>query len=163
MVTIDVQLSDSSIRNAIKKLEKIQYELPQRANICAKKLATLGEKELNTNISGIWNFDGNEAGTTSVEQTQVSTELHWRGNQVDFLEFGTGPIGAMLPYNITLPIQWKYGNTAWVYFKDDKYHYTRGIPAYAPMLHASEFMRNKANVYKAYKGLLGKKVEVDNG
>lgn len=161
MVNIDIALSTSSLQRAVNKLRNLSDSLQRKSNYCAMQLAKEGESELATQITFIADFDGNDAGTIDSLMTDNGAELHWRGDQVDFLEFGTGPTGNVLPYNDegAKPSYWEYRTSPWYYYNATigATIETYGIPAYAPMLNTAIKLADKETILSKYKGILSRR------
>lgn len=108
--------------------------------------------------------DGNQTGTTSLRHITGVSEVRWSGDQILFLEFGTGITGINNPYpdNVVMglvsyqPQQYHgiSGNEYW-HYQDEvtgAFEKTYGVPAYAPMytvfLDAEQII--KAGGFKAF-------------
>ena len=160
---ISVDLSKRSLNAAIRQLKQLKKSLPDKIERKNQQLVEEGKNILDTNISNIPNFDGNDKGMTFGTAVDLNAKIEWQGEQVQFLEFGTGIVGSRQAYEGELPPGWEYGKGKYSgRHEDGHWHYSKnggepiltyGIPAYAPMLHASEELKTK--IAEIYKGLLG--------
>lgn len=160
---IRVELSKRGLKSAIRQLKQLNKSLPDKIERKNQQLVEEGKNLLDVNISNIPNFDGNDKGITFGTAVDLNGKIEWQGEQVQFLEFGTGVVGRQQSYEGELPPGWEYGKGKYSgRHEDGHWHYSKnggepiltyGIPAYAPMLHASEELRTK--IPEIYKGLLG--------
>lgn len=150
----EIPLSQKGVDKTLRSLKRLRkqltssYEgtLPELEETAANSLL----ETLNGHISAISHPDGNFADPMDVSVRSVpgfGTRLIWSGNQVAFLEFGTGAVaietgGYDLP-DVHLSAGYEHqrlhGELApseWWGYKDrstGESARTRGIPAYAPM------------------------------
>ena len=137
---ITMNLSVSSIQNAIKELRQYQQDLNRKCEELAHRLADEGviiakmevlsfpavcTGELLESIS-----DKPGAVITNGSQWIISTGCPW----AKFVEFGTGVVGQNNPHPEPGLANWKYdvnqhGEAGWFYFKDGEWHWTKGMPS----------------------------------
>lgn len=160
---IEVKLSRRDLKKAIRQLKELKRSLPEKIESKNQQLVEEGKTILDTNIANISDFDGNEKGSTFGTAVDLNATIEWQGDQVQFLEFGTGIVGSHQPYEGEVPSGWEYGKGKYSgKHADGHWHYSKnggepiltyGIPAYGPMLHTSEELKTK--IPEIYKGLLG--------
>lgn len=163
MVNIELDLSVGGIDRAMKELTRLKSSLEDKVEGKTKKLVEEGKTILDEKIQMINNYDGNEKGTTYGTAVANMGNIEWKGDQIAYLEFGTGIVGRQNPYPSSTPVPWEYANSTysrrhtdghWSYKNaNDELVRTYGIPAYAPMLKTSEELKKK--IPEIYKGLLG--------
>lgn len=94
-------------------------------------------EDLRDNISYITDRDGNLAGSQEIIHTRNISVIRWTGDQIRFLEFGTGTQGVNQPYPGQLMnlIGYDPVDHSWSYWDREtaSVKKTDGIPAYAPM------------------------------
>lgn len=148
---IKVDLSQSSVENAIKELKKYKLELAKKNREFIQAIESLGYTVLNSNVFSISHYyRGDDISVQSTHNTKgnsyvVSATISVRGEQCAFIEFGAGvtfntnagaslhpkgqelgmTIGSYNPSskNATSPTGW---------FKPGGEH-TYGVPTYAPL------------------------------
>lgn len=138
--TITFNLSVSSVKAAIKDLEDYKKDLANKCNMLSQKLAEKGVEIAKLKIG---EYDAIYTGEllTSINCEQgavvqdgakwiVYTNCPW----AKFVEFGTGIVGSKSPHHDTSIIGWKYdvnehGEEGWFYFRDQKWHWTKGLPS----------------------------------
>jgi len=162
-----VPLSVVSIRKLRRNLNALAKELKgdlggdiERA-MC-RKMAT----KVQSNFAGMTDLDGNYLGgenpnaSLKVEPALEGHELVWRGEQIAYLEFGTGATGAMGSYGGTAMAKAGYHpdptKKSWGY-EDAKLggQISHGIPPYAPMYDASRILHSPVMKEPAIKLLNG--------
>ena len=119
--TITFNLSVSSVRAAIKDLEDYKKDLANKCNMLSQRLAEKGVEIAKLKIGAVVQ-DG--------AKWIVYTNCPW----AKFVEFGTGIVGSKSPHPDTSIIGWKYdvnehGEEGWFYFRDQKWHWTKGLPS----------------------------------
>lgn len=94
--TIQIRLSDSSIKAAIKDLEATKRKLENLQTELVKRLLEIGAESVRTTLSG-HTYTGETIGTVDVEIAtrggEVRGVLSVGGQAILFLEFGAGLIG----------------------------------------------------------------------
>lgn len=147
-ITVDVPLSSKGISATTRALRKIKQEYSVDGDFdeaIRVNAAQLLLDALDDNIAMIVDPDGNTTGTTSLKHITGVSEIRWSGDQILFLEFGTGVTGINDPYpDSTIMSIVSYqpeqyhgieGNEYWTYHDEitGAYEKTYGVPAYAPM------------------------------
>ena len=137
---ITMNLSVSSIQNAIKELRKYQNDLNRKCEEFCRRLADEGviiakmeimsfpavcTGELLASIE-----DKPGAVITNGSQWVIYTGCPW----AKYVEFGTGIVGKNNPHPEPGLANWKYdinqhGEAGWFYFKDGEWHWTKGMPS----------------------------------
>lgn len=137
---ITMNLSVSSIQNAIKEIRQYQSDLNRKCEELAHRLADEGviiakmeimsfpavcTGELLESIS-----DKPGAVITNGSQWVIYTGCPW----AKYVEFGTGIVGQNNPHPEPGLANWKYdinqhGEAGWFYFKDGEWHWTKGMPS----------------------------------
>jgi hypothetical protein len=147
MKTITVELSVDSCNKAIEELKKYQKEIKPKLDEVCKRLAEIGSQEASARARG--SKEGNDDIAFSVEKIDNGYKLVMSGEDVYFVEFGTGD-QVSAHYDTSVPVaygswsaehsQMLWKNGFWYY---DKVRYT-GTPAYMPMYYAERKMREEA-------------------
>ena len=148
MKSIAIELSKESCAKALKELEKYQKEIKPKLDEVCKRLAEIGKEEALSVINGISLQDGNAVERVDVVQIENGYKLVMEGEDVYFIEFGTGD-GVSAHYDTSVPVAWGswsaehsqmlFTKGFWYY---DKVRYT-GTKAYMPMYHAEKKMREE--------------------
>lgn len=146
---LDIDAFDTrSIDAAIKQLRTLQAKLDAAPEKAAEKAADRAATIVAQNLIGIPDYDGNSPGDVFNNKSGQGERLvGMTGEQVEFLEYGTGVVGqtSQKPDGMNIPADWAYNtgthihNNHWVY--NDMRHggwptMTSGIPAYAPVYNA---------------------------
>lgn len=137
---IKVSLSQSSIQNAIHEIEAYKQELMRKTQVFAKRLTDEGVILAKVKISQypavytgeLFNSIADEPGAiiTNGSQWIIYTGCPW----AQFVEFGTGVVGAENPHPNPGLSNWKYdvnehGESGWFYYKEGEWHWTKGMPS----------------------------------
>lgn len=148
MKTLVLELSPTSCNKALKELEKYQKEIKPKLDEVCKRLAEIGKEEALSVINGISLQDGNAVERVDVVQIENGYKLVMEGEDVYFIEFGTGD-GVSAHYDTSVPVAWGswsaehskilFTKGFWYY---DKVRYT-GTKAYMPMYYAEKKMREE--------------------
>lgn len=133
-------LSAKSFRKLAKKVRDYRKSLPEKCEEFAYRLAEEGVAIAQLKIlsfdavmSGdLLNSMNLEAGDIYSDGAKyyIYTDCEW----AQFVEFGTGIEGAENPHPDTGIVGWKYdiknhGEEGWYYYKDGKWHWTKGMPS----------------------------------
>lgn len=154
--SIKMTLSQSSVRRAIKELEKYSRWVQRKTRELGEQLAYIGAQEAASRF-GAAIYDGDNSVKVNVSHSTASGGTVWTisasGQAVAFIEFGAG-----VYHNPSEPYPNRPANVArigeygegkgkrqgWVYFGEDgEKHFTRGNPAAMPMFYASEEMKSR--------------------
>lgn len=150
---IKMDLSVSSIENAINELKSFRDSLERKKDKLLEELANIGVKEASVRFTTAM-YDGVNDSSVSLETTADGYAIVAEGRAVAFIEFGAGVYhNSGEPYPNPRPDGivgiGEYGKgygkrQAWG-FKDDSGELviTHGNPAAMPMWYASEEMRSK--------------------
>lgn len=155
----EFELTTKSVNSLIRDVDSLINEL--ESGKILGKVARESKNELKNRVDTISNYDGNDIGKIESILTENEFELLWSGEQVAFLEFGTGVIGKMARHP-DLPSEWVYGSGksvnkdgSWVYNSDMGRIRTFGIPAYAPMYYTG--VKAREILVDRYKEVLNAK------
>lgn len=159
---ISADLSQNSIRNAIKEIELYQKNFNSKIGIVMERLSAIGFETVVSNLPTSQAVTNHKiAWTDNVKIIQITAT----GTLVLFFEFGSG-----IYYNSgnANPWQGKYGmgvgtypeqthafdKNGWVYYgNDNQFHHSYGIKATMPMYKASKMMLElaKAEIREVFK------------
>ena len=160
---IKMNLSVSSIEDAIKQLTAYRNSLDTKKDMLLEKLANIGVKEASVRFTTAM-YDGVNDSSVSLETISDGYAIVAEGHAVAFIEFGAGvyhnpgePYPNPRPEGIVGIGEYGKGHgkrQAWG-FKDDSGELviTHGNPAAMPMWYASEEMRN--NILKIAREVFG--------
>jgi hypothetical protein len=164
---ITMTLSQSSIQNAIKEIEKYKNSLEYKSRILAEKLAQKGVEIARVQIASLDAIFTGEL----IESVHSEYKSSIKGGAIfavvadsthaAFVEFGTGMIGSKTPYP-KLPdgVSWQYasgktihqlvdGRYGWFYQIDGQWYFTEGMPSRPFMYNTSlELMRQVVKTAK---------------
>lgn len=87
--TIELELNTESIKKAIKELTEYSNSLEEKAQRLAVELAEIGKPVVESHYS-MGSAEGNRDFVVTVEPRKRGCVLSAKGNDVCFLEFGTG-------------------------------------------------------------------------
>lgn len=148
MERIVLELSVASCEKAIKALKEYQKDIKPKLDEVCKRLAEIGRDEALSIINSIPTTAGNTVERVDVVKTENGYKLVMEGEDVYFIEFGTGD-GVSAHYDTSVPVAWGswsaehsqmlFNNGFWYY---DNVRYT-GTPAYMPMYYAEKKMREE--------------------
>lgn len=162
--TLKANLSISSIKQLQKDLEKYKSDITYKAQLLAEKLAERGVEIARVRVAeydAIYTGEllasiNYEYGGVIKDGAKwiVYTDCPW----APFVEFGTGIVGANSPHPNTSIVGWKYdvnehGEKGWFYFKDGKWHWTKGMPSRPFMFETS--MQLMKEITKVAKEVFG--------
>lgn len=147
MKTIAIELSVDSCNKAIEELKKYQKEIKPKLDEVCRRLAEIGAQEATVRV--LRNREGNDDASFSVEKIDNGYKLVMSGEDVYFIEFGTGD-QVSAHYDVSVPVaygSWSVEHSQMLWNKGfwyyDKVRYT-GTPAYMPMYYAERKMREEA-------------------
>ena len=150
---IEMNLSASSIDNAIKELREYLYSLERKKDKLLEELANIGVREASVRFTTAM-YDGVNDSSITLEPITDGYCIKAEGKAVAFIEFGAGvyhnqgePYPNPRPSGIVGIGEYGHGRgkrQAWG-FTDDSGNLviTHGNPAAMPMWYASEEMRSK--------------------
>jgi phage gpG-like protein len=133
---ITIQLSEESIKAAIKELNKYKRELSQKANLLVQRLVEAGVEIAKQEVLTLGAFDSGELHDSldGLMYTDGARGIIFTNcGHCAFVEFGTGVVGAASPHP-TLPWQYDvndHGEKGWVYYdeKQGRFRWTKGMPS----------------------------------
>lgn len=159
--TINLTLSSRSIKQAIKELKEYENDLKKKTKLFVERLAQEGFDVANATVKldlpfydiGAYDAEVLEP-KVKVEGNRVKATLTFQGDDILFIEFGTGiryssishpMLGDEFPYGAgTYPGKGHWDNPKGWWYKDDvtgeKVH-TYGNPALMPMYEASTMIQ----------------------
>lgn len=145
--TIDMNLSQSSIQSAIKKLERYKRQLATGNKQLVDKLGKLGEEYVQENSK----YTDCDPGTVSHKTNAYGAwntavcQVNWTGSEITFIEFGAGVYFNGNPHGSPHPKGSQMGMTIGDYgyhqglkesWKKPDGEWTHGTPALMPMWRA---------------------------
>lgn len=149
MKTIAIELSVDSCNKAIKELQEYQKRIRPKLDEVCRQVAEVGRDEALSIINGIRLQDGNAVERVDVVPTDNGYKLVMEGEDVYFIEFGTGN-GVSAHYDVSVPVAWgswsaEHSQMLWNkgFWYYDNVRYT-GTTAYMPMYYAERKMREEA-------------------
>lgn len=149
MKTIAIELSVDSCNKAIKELQEYQKRIRPKLDEVCRRVAEVGRDEALSIINGIRLQDGNAVERVDVVPTDNGYKLVMEGEDVYFIEFGTGD-GVSAHYDVSVPVAWgswsaEHSQMLWNkgFWYYDNVRYT-GTTAYMPMYYAERKMREEA-------------------
>ena len=149
MKTIAIELSVDSCNKAIKELHEYQKRIRPKLDEVCRQVAEVGRDEALSIINGIRLQDGNAVERVDVVPTDNGYKLVMEGEDVYFIEFGTGD-GVSAHYDVSVPVAWgswsaEHSQMLWNkgFWYYDNVRYT-GTTAYMPMYYAERKMREEA-------------------
>jgi len=157
MITINVTLGTEGINELKQYVQSLQGKLDTVLEKAEERVAEYGRNQLE-NFAPTTSIDGNMPGSVFVDDDGTMHRVVYAGEDVAYIEFGTGYVGENNPYpdEITLnKAGWDYdvnehGAKGWVYRRKDNglYRHSRGMKPEAPVLKAKNETR------KAVKGIV---------
>lgn len=157
--TIDIDLSEASINNAIQELDAFAEWIQAKTKALNERLALIGQEKAQTGFDANALYDGDDR---EVRVTAYPEADGWvviaDGHAVAFIEYGAGVwFNGSEPYptsgEIVRPPEvagiGEYGKgqgkrDVWVFVdREGRKHFTRGTPADMPMFRATETIRNE--------------------
>lgn len=162
----EVALGVDNIRSLRQKILALQRAM--REEIGSEVTSVLGARVREDVIDGIptdvRDMDGNYLGVENADDAVtvkhgIANEAHvfWRGEQIAFIEYGTGASGASAGYPGVMAPGYSPDPTKalWVY-KDAKFGpvLSRGITPYAPMYQAALLARHSGYAAEVAKPIL---------
>ena len=152
MKKITIQLSEKSINEAIKEINRYKKWVDEKTKLLIEKLAIIGAQEASVRFASAM-YDGNNDVTVEVSPTDRGWVITASGEAVAFIEFGSGVYhNPGEPYPLPRPQGivgiGEYGKgmgkrQAWGYYDNGELVITRGNPAAMPMWYATEEMRRE--------------------
>ena len=165
---IPLELSVANVKSLAKSLKALAKKLDDDVKVDIERAtcATIAE-DVRLGISSIQDLDGNYLGadnpnaSVNVEVGLPGHDVVWRGEQIAYLEFGTGASGALHPYPGTAMGATGYyrpdPKKAWWVYKDARLGavLSQGLIPQAPMYNASVAMRTVSQLGPARRVLRG--------
>lgn len=156
MPTYKADLSVSSLERLLTNVREYQKKVEATPQELVRSLAEYGEHEIDRNIDGITDKDGNVLATAGSYAFGNTGFAYMEGEQSAYLEFGTGFQGQFSPHPGASEAGWEYGVGAtiretasgkkmWRYrlTGTGQYRFTEGIPAQMPVLSAAKSIRKR--------------------
>lgn len=145
MITKNVLLGNEGIRELKEYFRSLESGFKSITEESEKRIAQYGEQQLQS-VAPMRSVDGNMPGSVYIQNGEDMTRVVYAGQDVAYIEFGTGYRGQNNPYpdEITLNnANWVYdsnehGYGGWVYKRKDGggYRHSRGMIPEAPVLKA---------------------------
>ena len=145
---IILELSPESCKKALDELKEYKRKLKPKLDEVCKRLAEIGAQEASQIVSQVRFQDDNFVDYVGVEQIDNGYKIVMSGEDVYFIEFGTGD-GVEPHFDTSVPVAWgtwsaehkqMLWNKGFWYYHHVKY---TGTPAYMPMYYAEKKMREE--------------------
>lgn len=156
MPTYKANLSVSSLQKLLNEVREYQNKVEAAPAKIVQSLAKMGEQEIDRNIDGIADKDGNVLATAGSYSFGDTGFAYMQGDQAAYLEYGTGYQGKLSPHPLASDAGWEYGSGStiiltasgkvmWRYRMSGtgQWKFTEGIPAQMPVLSAARSVRKK--------------------
>ena len=157
MADVEIELSVGSVKSLIRGLKQLRRDMREGYTTGDISLAIAKDvaADIRANVANIENLDGNYEGAldvmsaVNIRSAVKAHEVYWRGEQIFYLEFGTGRPGAYTLVDSKTASLANYhpnvAKTQWVYVDELTGEETLsfGIPAYAPVYKAAQKARNR--------------------
>ena len=157
MRTINVTLGTEGINELKQYVQSLQGKLDTVLDKAEERVAEYGRTQLE-HFAPTMSVDGNMPGSVFIEDDGQMHRVIYAGEDVAYIEFGTGYVGENNPYPDEIILNkagWDYdvnehGVKGWVYRRKDNglYRHSRGMKPEAPVLKAKNETR------KAVKGIV---------
>ena len=138
MKKITIQLSEESIKAAIKELRQYKVELSQKATILVQKLVDAGVEIAKQEVLTLGAFDSGELHDSldGLMYTDGARGIIFTDcGHAAFVEFGTGVVGLQNQHpfmNLVTGFDVnEHGEKGWVYYdeKQGRFRWTKGMPS----------------------------------
>ncbi len=156
MRKITIELSKSSVDNAIAEIKAYRAELRKKYIEVCRRLAEIGAQEAQTHLQ--LSHGNTDATIMPIEKSGNGYKIVMSGADVYFVEFGTG--NQVSPhFDTDVPVAWgtwsaeheqKLWNVGFWWYGGEK---LEGTPASMPMYYAEKAIR--ANIDRVVKEVLG--------
>lgn len=147
MKTIAIELSPESCAKAAKELSKYDTDIRPKLDEVCRRLAEIGKQEALSVVSKIDPSAGNAVERIDAVPTDNGWKIVMEGEDVYFIEFGTGDMVSAHYDNVSVPVAWgtwsaEHSQMLWKqgFWYYEKVKYT-GTEAYMPMFKAEQRMR----------------------
>lgn len=100
MINVELSLGPAEIRKLSRRLKRLRNQL-KRTDF-AEEMLVQAQNDMLKQVAHVAGIDGNYDATT-VDYVEQLGIVSWRGEQVSYLEYGTGAKGAARPYAGVLP------------------------------------------------------------
>lgn len=150
MITINVTLGTEGINELKQYVQSLQGKLDTVLEKAEERVAEYGRNQLE-NFAPTTSVDGNMPGSVFIEDDGQMHRVIYAGEDVAYIEFGTGYVGENNPYPDEIILNkagWDYdvnehGVKGWVYRRKDNglYRHSRGMKPEAPVLKAKNETR----------------------
>lgn len=164
MTTKSVLLGNEGIRELKEYFRSLESRFKEVVEESEKRIAEYGEEQLNA-VAPTRSIDGNMPGSVSVQNDGGMRRVVYAGEDVAYIEFGTGYRGENNPYPDEIVLNnagWEYdindhGYAGWVYRRktDGAYRHSRGMVPEAPVLKA--FQKTKTVVEQMVREVMDEK------
>lgn len=155
MITINVTLGTEGINELKQYVQSLQGKLDTVLKKAEERVAEYGRNQLE-NFAPTASIDGNMPGRVFVDDDGTMHRVIYAGEDVAYIEFGTGYVGENNPYPDEIILNkagWDYdvnehGHKGWVYRRKDNgmYRHSRGMRPEAPVLKAKNETRKAVKV-----------------
>lgn len=156
MKKVKVTIGSEGCDVLLTELQNLRADIPKKTTQLINEIGTLAETRAKLLLENMPDFDGNTMGQVSLVQLDANrVQVVHSGEDVGFLEFGTGMIGLSKQHPLSNAVGWMYyvptnyktevdGKKGW-YYKDKftgELIFTEGMVGGRSMLNASILARN---------------------
>ena len=155
MRTINVTLGTEGINQLKQYVQSLQGRLDMVLEKAEERVAEYGRNQLE-NFAPTMSIDGNMPGSVFIENDGQMHRVVYAGEDVAYIEFGTGYPGLEGEYDETIlnKVGWEHnypndhGTKGWIYRRKDtgQYRHSRGMKPEAPVLKAKNETRKAVKV-----------------
>ncbi|WP_312694115.1 hypothetical protein [Caproiciproducens sp.] len=155
MPTFTADLSVASLDKLLSDVKSYRDKVNAAPEKITARLAEIGADAIRKNIAGITDPDGNAPGTVSADISGSHATVSQSGDQIAFLEYGTGEQGEASKHPEYQTAGWRYGSgknirkmkngkMMWHYYDRLRGHWriTDGLPAQKQVFRAALTMRD---------------------
>jgi len=152
MQKIAIQLSEESIKAAIKELNRYKKWVDEKTKLLIEKMAIIGAHEASVRFASAM-YDGDNDVAVEAGPTENGWVITASGEAVCFIEFGAGvyhnpgePYPNPRPEGVVGIGEYGKGygkRQAWGYYDNGELVITRGSPASMPMWYATQEMERE--------------------
>ena len=150
MIQVNVTLGTEGINQLKQYVQSLQGKLDMASEKAEERIAEYGRTRLE-HFAPAMSIDGNMPGNVFVDDDDTMHRVIYAGEDVAYIEFGTGYVGENNPYPDEIVLNeagWDYdvnehGPAGWIYRSKDtgQYRHSRGMKPEAPVLKAKNETR----------------------
>ncbi len=159
-------LSARGFRQLADDIRKYRLELQKKCDEFTRQLAEEGVAIAKANIlSEDAIYTGELLNSMNIKPGDVivngaSYHIYTACPWAKFVEFGTGIVGKDNPHPDISIVGWRYdvnehGEKGWFYFKNGKWHWTKGMPSRPFMYNTASALRNTETITRIARRVFG--------